>query len=92
MTRTGIQNEEERALLTAIARKLYDHLRSAPPFRFAMAGVEVDGFRSIHELDADDLRIDGLVVNEEICSQIECPDTLEAFAPGYRWQPLISVS
>ncbi|QJE97851.1 hypothetical protein [Luteolibacter luteus] len=91
VTRSGIGSEEERVQLTAIALLLYEELRSAPAFRYAIAGVEAEAFRTIHELDQRDLEsIDGLVVSEGVWKKLNGPDTMEQFSPGYRWHPLVS--
>lgn len=67
---------------------LYEHLKFAPPFRFAIVGWEVDGFREASELDSEALEtLDGLVLSREFCERLDCESKLEPFAPGLHWRP-----
>jgi hypothetical protein len=64
---------------------LYEHLKTAPPFRYAIVGWEVDGFR---EFDDNDLQtLDGLVFSQEFCEKFNCFSKFKPFATGYYWQP-----
>lgn len=73
---------------TEIGYLLYEQLKSAPPFRYAIVGWEVDGFRDENELDADDLEtLSGLVLSQEICEKLNGQSKLQPFAVGYYWQP-----
>jgi hypothetical protein len=91
VTRNGINNEQERQQLTAISIALYEHLRSAPAFRYALVGVEVDGFRYFRELDDDVVTMDfnGLVVSDAVWNHLGSPTIFVPFKPGYRWRPFI---
>jgi hypothetical protein len=53
---TGVDTPETAYLMTEIGILLYRQLQSAPAFRFALVGVEVDEFRTYSEL-SDDLEI-----------------------------------
>jgi hypothetical protein len=67
---------------------LYEHLKSAPPFRYAIVGWEVDGFREAGEFDSEDLQtLNGLVLSQEFCERLDCQSKLEPFAPNYYWRP-----
>jgi hypothetical protein len=67
---------------------LYEHLRSAPPFRYAIVGWEVDGFAEEQELDSADLQtLDGLVLSREFCERLDCFSKFEPFASKYFWLP-----
>ena len=67
---------------------LYEHLKNAPPFRYAIVGWEVDGFADAEELDTADLQaLNGLVLSQEFCERLDCFSTLEPFAPKYYWRP-----
>ncbi|MBA4121319.1 MAG: hypothetical protein H0X72_02500 [Acidobacteria bacterium] len=67
---------------------LYEHLKYAPPFRYAIVGWEVDGFRESSEFDVNDLQnLDGLVLSQEFCERLDCFSTFEPFAPKYYWRP-----
>src|SRR5205823_3796650 len=64
VTKSGIRDERDARELTEIGFQLYDRLRSAPSFRYALVGVEVDEFRYFEELDDDVVNLDfnGLVL------------------------------
>ncbi len=70
---------------------MYQHLRSANDFRYALVGVEVDEFRYYHELlDMDsltDIPFNGLVVSEEIYEYLNQPPGFVPFKPKYFWKP-----
>ncbi len=91
VTRTGINSSDDERVLTSLSFQLYDHLHSSPPFRYAIAGVEVDGFRNYDELDNDiiDMDFTGLVISEEIWLDHGSPSIFIPFATGYRWRPFI---
>ena len=70
---------------------LYERLRTAPRYRYALVGVEVDGFRYFDELDDDVVNHDynGLVLAEEVWKHLGSPDVFVPFEPGYRWRPFV---
>jgi hypothetical protein len=91
---TGIPGQDDPELmkshrLSEIGHLLYVHLRGAPDFRYALAGIETSEFRYFSELDDDLARLDfaGLVISEAIWRQIGCPQVFEEFRPGYLWRP-----
>lgn len=77
--------------MTAAGHQLYDLLRTAPPvYRYALAGVETDEFRTYDELAADWAALTifpGLVISDDIWAAAGRPPEFGAFAPGYRWIP-----
>ena len=77
--------------MTKIAFALYEHLHSAPEFRFALVGVEVDEFRRFTELDNDVVTLDfsGLVLCEAVWRHLGSPSVFVPFTPGYRWRPFV---
>jgi hypothetical protein len=90
LSRSGIGSREDAAAMTAAGRQLYWLLRTAPPvYRYALAGVETDEFRTYAELMAEeDLTIfPGLVVSEDIWAAAGERPEFSGFAPGYRWIP-----
>jgi hypothetical protein len=90
LSRTGVNSAAEATVMTAAGRKLYWQLRTAPPvYRFALAGVETDEFRTYDELMAEkDLTtFAGLVVSEHILAATGKRAEFSDFAPGYRWLP-----
>ena len=67
---------------------LYEHLKFAPPFRYAIAGWEVDGFAEEGELDSADLQtLDGLVLSQEFCERLNCFSTFKPFSSNHYWLP-----
>ncbi|MFJ7215488.1 hypothetical protein [Amycolatopsis sp. NPDC098790] len=86
----GIESPADAAAMTDAGRRLYWLLRTAPPvYRYALAGVETDEFRTYAELMAEkDLtRFPGLVVSEDIWAATGGRAEFSDFAPGYRWLP-----
>jgi len=88
---SGIRHAQDAREMTEIGFALYARLRGAPPFRFAMVGVEVDGFRYFRELDDDVVTCDfnGLVLADSLWQQLGSSSIFVPFAPGYRWRPFI---
>ena len=69
---------------------LYEKLKTAPAFRYAIVGWEVDGFREADEFDDNDLRtLDGLVFSQEFCEKFNCLAEFTPFATGYYWRPYL---
>jgi len=67
---------------------LYEHLKFAPSFRYAIVGWEVDGFADAEELNSADLQtLDGLVLSQEFCERLNCFSTFEPFTSNYFWLP-----
>lgn len=91
VTRNGINDEREQRELTEIGFALYERLRSAPAFRFALVGVEVDGFRYFRELDDDVVTLDfgGLVLSDAVWQHLGSPSIFVPFTLGYRWRPFV---
>lgn len=79
--------------MNELAPLLYERLKSAPPFRYALVGIEVDEFRTYEELISDDLikekpeRFHGLVITEDIWRKLGSPEYFVSFRPGYLWIP-----
>jgi hypothetical protein len=91
VSRGGIGSPQDLRELTEVGLVLYERLRSAPPFRFALVGVEVYAFRRFEELDDDLVNWDysGVVLAEAVWQQLGSPSIYVPFAPGYRWRPFI---
>lgn len=91
VSRIGFFNESEAAKCTAVGFGLYDRLRTAPAYRYALVGVEVDGFRSYEELGPDVVILDfsGLVVADAVWQHLGSPSVFVPFSPGYRWRPFV---
>jgi hypothetical protein len=92
VSRSGIRNDEDRRQMTKIGLALYERLRSAPPYRYAIVGIEADGFSSFDDLDdalVDPAKnsYDGLVIADSIWQRLRCPGIFVPFTAGYRWRP-----
>ncbi len=89
ISEVGIDAPESAYLMTELGILLYQHLRSAPAFQYALVGVEVDEFRTCSELleETSDLPIPGLVLTLEVGQKIGISSAFRPFSPGYVWQP-----
>jgi hypothetical protein len=87
---TGINTPETAYLMTEIGISLYRLLQSAPDFRFALVGVEVDEFRTYTELIEDRellaVLFPGLVLANPVWKSIGSPGSFRKFAGNYVWQ------
>ncbi len=86
---SGVNCEEDRLQMNAMAQQFYSALRSAPEFRYALVGVEVDSFRSATELDEDlasSPHFKGLVISEAIWSHLGRPAIFHPFRSGFYWR------
>lgn len=85
----GIEAPDSAYLMTESGISLYQRLRTAPNFRYALAGLEVDEFRTFDELlsEAFNLSFPGLVLSATTWQSMESPPTFRPFSPGYVWQP-----
>jgi hypothetical protein len=53
--------------MTEVGILLYQQLRSAPTFRYALVGLEVDEFRTYHELcEEPNCLFPGIVLNQSV--------------------------
>lgn len=91
LSEVGIDSPEMAYITTELGILLYRHLQSVSTFRYALAGVEVDEFRTYSELleDASVLGImfPGLVLTEEIWRSISTSPAFRPFRSGYVWKP-----
>ncbi|MGG6264741.1 hypothetical protein ACQ4M3_31660 [Leptolyngbya sp. AN03gr2] len=90
LSQVGIDEPQMAYVMTELGILLYRHLQSAPPFRYALAGVEVDEFRTYSELQEDasvlGVLFPGLVLSEEVWRSFSCPSAFRPFRPGYVWK------
>lgn len=90
-TSLEVAQEEVVAQRTEIAYRLYEHLRSAPPFRFALVGVEVDDVRTDLELlgmARDPHRAyRGMVLTADLWHRAGRPSSFEPFGATHVWRP-----
>jgi hypothetical protein len=89
--RTGVSSADDALVMTAVGLLLYDHLKTSPSYRYAIVGVEVDGFREYNELDSDVTELDfsGLVLSDAIWRRLGAPDIFVPFVWGYHWRPFV---
>ncbi|MEM9214489.1 MAG: hypothetical protein AAGD25_09100 [Cyanobacteria bacterium P01_F01_bin.150] len=85
----GIEAPESAYLMTELGILLYQHLQSAPAFRYALVGLEVDEFRTFEELldETSIFNMPGLVLSNNIWQLMGSPTTFRSFSPDYVWQP-----
>ncbi len=85
----GIDTPETAYWMTELGILLYQRLRSAPSFRYALVGVEVDEFRTYSELleESSTLAFPGLVLAETIWQAVGASPAFRPFSRGYVWKP-----
>jgi hypothetical protein len=93
LSHSGINTEEDSQQMTMAGRHLYERLLSAPAFRYALAGVETEEFRSFTELKEIEAslypRLHGLVMSHEIWEILGSPSGFVEFRDGYLWLPYL---
>ncbi|MBC7970041.1 MAG: hypothetical protein H7Z11_07945 [Verrucomicrobia bacterium] len=102
ISEVGINTPETAYLMTELGILLYQRLRSAPTFRYALVGVEVDEFRTYGELleDSSTVAFPGLVMAETVWRVMGAAPAFRPFTFGYVWtlyegevyKPLLSSS
>ena len=75
--------------MTELGILLYQRLRFAPTFRYALVGVEVDEFRTYRELleESPAPALPGLVLAETLWQRIGASTAFRPFSSGYVWKP-----
>jgi hypothetical protein len=89
LSEVGIDSPASAYLMTELGILLYQALRFAPAFRYALVGVEIDEFRTYSELTAElsNLSIPGLVVSKAMTQGLNLPPAFRSFSVNYIWQP-----
>jgi hypothetical protein len=89
LSEVGIDSPESAYLMTELGILLYQSLRFASSFRYALVGVEVDEFRTYSELieESSNLSIPGLVVAKPLERELGILPVFRSFSPSYVWQP-----
>jgi hypothetical protein len=86
---TGVDTPDTAYLMTEIGILLYRQLQSAPPFRFAIVGMEVDEFRTYTELISDReilaVLFPGLVLANSVWQSLDAPGSFRKFGEDYVW-------
>ena len=72
-----------------ITQKLYDLLKIAPTFRYALAGYEIEFFLLFNELEEylQDGCNEGMILSKELWEYFGKCDNYEPFSKGYVWYP-----
>ena len=85
----GIVTPEAAYLMTELGILLYQHLRSASTFRYALVGIEVDEFRTYSELleESSNLAFPGLVLAQTVWQALGSSPVFRPFTIGYVWKP-----
>jgi hypothetical protein len=88
ISEVGINTPEIAYLMTELGILLYQHLRSAPTFRYALVGLEVDEFRTYGELieESSTLSFPGLVLADNMWQAVGSPPDFRSFSLGYVWK------
>ncbi|WP_404786899.1 hypothetical protein [Altericista sp. CCNU0014] len=89
LSEIGIHAPDIAYSMTELGLLLYQRLRSAPPFRYALVGVEVDEFRTYSELSTEisEASFPGLVLAEKVWQACGAAPSFQPFSPGYVWYP-----
>lgn len=74
--------------IAEITQKLYGLLKEAPPFRYALAGHEVEFFVYFEDMEQSikEGSWEGLIISEELWENFNKPEDFEPFSKGYVWQ------
>jgi hypothetical protein len=89
LSEVGINSPESAYLMTELGILLYQALRFAPAFRYALVGVEIDEFRTYSELteELSNLSIPGLVVSKTMTEGLNLLPAFRSFSSSCVWQP-----
>jgi hypothetical protein len=82
-----IKSNEE---ILQVKESLYNHLKSSPPFRYAICEFEVTPYDTYSELIRDKGAdpLDGLVLNRTVWEEIGSPPGYEPFNENAYWIPI----
>lgn len=85
----GIDTPQIAYLMTELGILLYQRLRNAPIFRYALVGVEVDEFRTYRELleESPAPTFAGLVLAQTLWQRMGASTAFRPFSSGYVWKP-----
>ncbi|MHA7060274.1 hypothetical protein ACWGOQ_0023860 [Aquimarina sp. M1] len=90
ISQIGITSKSDAEEMTSIGFEFYKLLKEAPKYRYALTGVEVDGWREMSELEEDPndiLLISGFVIRKDIYQKLGSPGELCEFNSKYLWTP-----
>jgi len=89
ISEVGIDASDIAYQMTELGILLYQRLQSAPPFRYALVGVEADEFRTYSELitEIPVTSFPGLVLVETVWRSLGASTLFRPFSSGYVWHP-----
>lgn len=89
LSEIGINGLDMAYAMTELGLLLYRRLQSAPRFRYALVGVEVDEFRTFSELTSEATipSFPGLVLAKTVWEWFGDSASFRPFSPGYVWCP-----
>jgi hypothetical protein len=89
LSEIGVDTPDIAYLMTELGILLYQRLRFAPSFRYALVGMEVDEFRTYSELSTEIpvTRFPGLVLADIAWRSLGASSLFRPFSPGYVWHP-----
>ncbi|MFC1775184.1 hypothetical protein ACFLZN_02620 [Nanoarchaeota archaeon] len=92
VSKNGGVNATDLNQFSELKKFLYDDLKNAPDFRFALVEVEAESYNSYEGWISDNNENmtnlpPGLVVNQELCEKIDKQEDLVPFKEKYYWFP-----
>jgi hypothetical protein len=89
LSQIGVDAPDAAYQMTELGIALYQRLRTAPAFRYAIVGVEVDEFRTYGELceEASLGQFKGLVLSAAIHPAMADRSAFRPFSSSYLWVP-----
>ena len=89
LSKSGVRTELDARRMSEVASLLYERMKTAPPFRFAVVGLEVVQFNTVDNLRdlANHPELNGFVVSSELWKLWGQPSGFELFSRGYCWRP-----
>ena len=90
LSKSGVCSNNDARQMMEAAKYLYSLLKTAPDFRYAIVGVEVEFFRYESEInELDDVDYGGVVLSMEFWDKVGKPEHFIPFREGYYWRPYI---
>jgi hypothetical protein len=94
VSQSGVWSVDVAQSMSAAGRSLLERLKTAPPFRFAMIGIEAQEAVSFNDLGVQfafdpglEEHCHGLVVSEDVYDQLGRSPKFEPFSQGRFWIP-----
>ena len=86
---SGAGTPELARRMTEAGFRIFEKLKFAPPFRYAMVAIQCFDWRDVEELPEvmSSLNLNGFVLSENLWIQFGRPHLFIPFSPGYWWRP-----